>query len=57
MAMADLYESHKDLSSEYMKAFHPVDKQIGMVVFIDGQVAGVELLANLRPSRKPIPSS
>ena len=40
MAMADLYESHKDLSNEYMKAFHPVDKQIGMVVFIDGQVAG-----------------
>jgi hypothetical protein len=25
MAMADLYESHKDFSSEYVKAFQPVE--------------------------------
>jgi hypothetical protein len=52
MAMADLYESHQDVSSEYMKAFRPVEKQIGMVVFIDGQVAGVELLAKFETFQK-----
>jgi hypothetical protein len=52
MAMADLYESQKDFSSEYMKSFHPVDKQIGMVVFIDGQVAGVELLVKFDTFKK-----
>jgi hypothetical protein len=45
MAMADLYESHKDLSAEYLKAFHSVDQQIGILVFIDGEIAGMELLA------------
>jgi hypothetical protein len=44
MAMSDLYESHEDLSLKYLKAFKPVDKQIGMAVFIDGHMAGVELL-------------
>ena len=47
MAMADLYESHKDLSSEYMTAFHPVSQQIGMIVFIDGEVAGMEMLGKI----------
>jgi hypothetical protein len=44
MAMADLYEAHQEASEDYLKAFHPVDNQIGLVVFIDGEVAGVELL-------------
>jgi hypothetical protein len=44
MAMSDLYESHEDLAGRYLKAFHPVENQIGMVVFIDGEIAGVELL-------------
>jgi hypothetical protein len=52
MAMADLYESHKDLSNEYLTAFRPVDNQIGMVVFVDGKVAGLELLANFQTFQK-----
>jgi len=52
MAMADLYESQKDLSDEFMTAFRPVDKQIGMVVFIDGEVAGLELLPKFENFKK-----
>jgi hypothetical protein len=52
MAMADLYESHRDLSSEYLAAFRPVDKQIGIVVFIDGQVTGLELVAKFETFEK-----
>lgn len=52
MAMADLYESHRDLSNEYVTAFRPVDKQIGMVVFIDGQIAGLEVLTKFETFKK-----
>lgn len=44
-AMADLYESLEDRIKEYVKHFHPVDNQIGMAVFIDGTLAGIEILA------------
>jgi hypothetical protein len=43
-AMADLYEAHREFTEDYMKAFHPVGNQTGMAVFIDGKLAGVELL-------------
>jgi hypothetical protein len=52
MAMSDLYESQKETSGDYLKAFHPVDNQIGLVVFIDGKVAGVELLDKFDTFRK-----
>ena len=52
MAMADLYETHQDTSQDYLKAFHPVDNQIGLAVFIDGEVAGVELLDKFETFRK-----
>lgn len=47
-AMADLYESHSTRSSEYLKAFQPVDRQVGMGVFIDGTLAGVELVTRFQ---------
>jgi len=40
----DRYESYEDLTEYYLKAFHSEDEQIGMVVFIDGEVPGAELL-------------
>ncbi len=52
MAMADLYEAHRETSEDYLKAFRPVDNQIGMVVFIDGEVAGVELLGKFESLKK-----
>ena len=52
MAMADLYETHQETSEDYLKAFHPVDNQIGLVVFIDGEVAGVELLDKFETFRR-----
>jgi hypothetical protein len=52
MAMADLYETLQEKSEDYLKAFHPVDNQIGLVVFIDGEVAGVELLDKFETFRK-----
>ncbi len=44
MAMADLYESHKDATQAYLTAFRPVFNQVGIIVFIDGAVAGIEIL-------------
>src|SRR5208283_4294080 len=52
MAMADLYEFHKDSTNEYLKAFHPVDNQAGMLVFIDGELAGIELLGRFHAFRQ-----
>jgi predicted aconitase with swiveling domain len=52
MALSDLCESHADMTADYLKAFHPVDNQIGMVVFIDGKVAGVELLGRFEAFEK-----
>ena len=44
MAMADLYESHKDAAASYLPAFRPVFNQVGIMVFIDGELAGIEIL-------------
>lgn len=44
MALSDLYESHEDSSHDYLKAFQPVEHQIGIAVFINGEMAGVEIL-------------
>jgi len=52
MAMADLYEAHGESAENYMKAFHPVANQLGMAVFIDGELAGVELLGKFETLRK-----
>jgi len=52
MAMADLYKYHEDLSAEYLAAFRPVDNQIGIVVFIDGEIVGTEFLDKFESFRK-----
>jgi hypothetical protein len=52
MAMADLYEAHRESTEDYLKAFHPVDHQIGMAVFVDGKFAGIELLGKFETFRK-----
>jgi len=44
MAMADLYEEHKESAEDYLKVFHPVSNQVGIVVFIDGALAGIDIL-------------
>jgi hypothetical protein len=44
LAMADLYEFSKNSSDEYLKAFRPVTQQIGTMAFIDGEMAGMEML-------------
>jgi hypothetical protein len=44
MAMADLYESHRENAASYMTAFRPVFNQMGIIVFIDGELAGIEIL-------------
>lgn len=51
-AMADLYESYRDETEDYFKAFHPVENQIGIAVFIDGELAGIELLGKFDAFRK-----
>jgi len=48
-AMADLYESHRGMAEDYLEAFHPVDHQVGIIVFIDAKLAGMELLPKFQP--------
>ncbi|MGA8831359.1 MAG: ARPP-1 family domain-containing protein [Desulfomonilaceae bacterium] len=52
MAMADLYESHKDATEAYLCAFRPVFNQVGIIVFIDGAVAGIEILNKFQSFRE-----
>jgi hypothetical protein len=52
MAMADLYESFKDSSTNYMKAFRPVDHQIGLLIFIGGTMAGIDIIGNFETFKK-----
>ncbi len=52
MAMADLYESHKDATEAYLTAFRPVFNQVGIIVFIDGAVAGIEILNKFQSFRE-----
>ncbi len=51
MAMADLYESHRDATEAYLSAFRPVFNQVGIIVFIDGSVAGIEILNKFQSFR------
>jgi hypothetical protein len=51
MAMTDLYESHKDATEAYLCAFRPVFNQVGIIVFIDGAVAGIEILNKFQSFR------
>ena len=51
-ALSDLYEKHQDTTEDFLRAFRPVDNQIGMVVFIDREIAGVEFLARFESFRK-----
>ncbi len=41
-AMADLFEGHKTRLEDYLKAFRPVDCQVGAVYAINGEIAGLE---------------
>jgi hypothetical protein len=51
-AMSDLYEAHTETAEEYRKAFHAVDKQLGMAIFIDGEIVGIEFLGKYEPFRQ-----
>ena len=52
MAMADLYKSHKHRTNAYVKEFRPVTNQVGIIIFIDGELAGVELFGCSETLRK-----
>jgi len=41
--MADIYAGAETRLSDYDEAFHPVERQVGAVFAINGQVAGMEL--------------
>jgi len=43
-AMADLFEAHREAGDQYLKAFGPVDHQVGIIVFIDNVPAGLEII-------------
>lgn len=43
-AMASIYEAHKAHASEYLRAYKPVERQVGIGCFIDGRLAGVEFV-------------
>ena len=52
MAMADLYESHRDATEAYLTAFRPVFNQVGIIVFVDGAVAGIKILNKFQSFRE-----
>ncbi len=52
MALADLYDMHVDNAAEFMESFRPVEGQVGMAVFIDGEMAGIELFGTHGTLRK-----
>ena len=41
-AMADLFDGHKDRLEDYLKAFRPVECQVGAIFAINGEVVGLE---------------
>lgn len=43
-ALSDLCEVRQDRSNDYLQHFSPCDRQLGLAAFIDGALAGVELL-------------
>ena len=43
-ALSDLYDAKRETSEDYLKNFSPVEKQLGLAVFIDGNMAGIEFL-------------
>jgi hypothetical protein len=51
-AMSDLYDYHSDRINEYLISFQPVDKQIGMAIFIDGILSGIEILGRFDALRR-----
>jgi len=51
-AMHDAHESRRDEISEYKRRFEPVEKQFGMLAFIDGKPAGADMLSLGRAFRK-----
>ena len=42
-SMADIYDGAETRLSDYDEAFRPVERQVGAVFAINGQVAGLEL--------------
>lgn len=52
MAMADLYEEHRESSADYLKVFHPVDNQVEIVVFIDGSLASIDIIGKFDAMEK-----
>ena len=51
-AMHDAHESRRDDLSEYKGRFETVDKQFGMLAFIDGKPAGADMLSLGRAFKK-----
>jgi hypothetical protein len=43
-ALSDLFDAKQEISLEYLEHFNPVDKQIGLAVYLRGNLAGVEFL-------------
>jgi hypothetical protein len=57
MAMADLYESCRESTADYLPAFHVVSNQVGMAVFIDGVFAALTFWENSAHLKRPLRSS
>jgi hypothetical protein len=44
MALSDLFEAKRETSEDYLKNFFSLDNQMGLAVFINGNMAGIEFL-------------
>ena len=50
-ALSDLYKIHEARISDYLNAFAPASNQIGILVLINAQVAGMDLVPNFEKFR------
>jgi hypothetical protein len=42
-AMSSIYDSHEESIADFVRAFTPIENQVGAVFFVDGCVAGLDL--------------
>ena len=51
-AMGDIFEEHRESVSDYVKAFSPVDNQVGMLVMAGNDIVGLDLFDSSKTLNK-----
>ena len=54
-AMGDIFEDHRESVSDYVKAFNPVENQVGMLVMVGDDIVGLDLFDSSKTLKKLMP--